>query len=630
MLDLYFSELRRLRNGALIYGVATLLAMTLLGQLTDIPGGPREFHIGLVLLAMLSGVGLAVYQFGSYRQPSRWIWLLHRPLHRARILAAIGLASATLAVLALALPLFVVLLAQDHFSGHVIDQRHYAGAAFLALSALSAWLAGAYMVLHRSRWAFVILVLPILLTMHLASWGVLLALSVACNALLAGLVYTVFRPDRIASGDALTTAASALPLQASFYLALLWGGSTLYQMGLIAAGAYPMQNGHVTPGGHAQMQRATVQDSMLAGLGSARDQRVPAWRAALSPDALARVGPQQRQFAVPGLMTNLGTVHFRDGREGDWVFSQDRMIYKGVNLRTGVPLGWYGAGGRGDLSPFDTLPVVQSDNRKRGYLVTAHDLYVLADAGARLRWLLHVDGAEQLGGGVAQVGQDTLVLTNRRLLVLGNGATPSVQATLPLPRPFGDLTRVDTARVADGLLVSFTYGQRQMEGEPDARQLTWLVAPNGQAHEVAQRTLAHDFPLLFEHRGWWLSPALQALVNLPDMLIDEGVVPDDGASRFAPLLRPRPAGAWAAAIVLALLSGAGGAWWTRRARMPARARLAWCLACLLLGVPALLSLMVLRPRATQPRAQGAGAATPAAPAATPAAAPVPAPAPAGR
>src|SRR5437763_9518892 len=144
MLDLYFSELRRLRNGALIYGVAALLAMTLLGQLTDIPGGPREFHIGLVLLAMLSGVGLAVYQFGSYRQPSRWIWLLHRPLHRARILAAIGLASATLAVLALALPLFLVLLAQDRFSSHVIDQRHYAGAAFLTLSALSAWLAGAY------------------------------------------------------------------------------------------------------------------------------------------------------------------------------------------------------------------------------------------------------------------------------------------------------------------------------------------------------------------------------------------------------------------------------------------------------------------------------------------------------
>ena len=86
------------------------------------------------------------------------------------------------------------------------------------------------------------------------------------------------------------------------------------------------------------------------------------------------------------------------------------------------------------------------------------------------------------------------------------------------------------------------------------------------------------------------------------MLVDEGVVPDYGASRFAPLLRPRPAEAWAAAIALALLSAAGAAWWTRGTRMAPRARLAWCLACLLLGVPALLSLSVLRPRT---RAAGA-------------------------
>jgi hypothetical protein len=619
MLDLYLSELRRLRNGALIYGVATLLLMTLACQVADLPNSSLEAHLGLVLLAMLSGLGLAVYQLGSYRQPSRWIWLLHRPVHRRRILAAIGLASATLIALALVLPLFLVLLGQDHFTARMVDQRHYAGVAFLGLSALSAWLAGAYIVLHRSRWAFVILVLPILLTMHLGAWHVMLALSLACNALLAGLVATVFRPDRIAPGKALITAASALPLQAGFYLALVWAGTTLFLMGEMMVGVHPMAPGHVHAGGFIEAQRATPRESLLAGLRAAGDARAPAWRTGLTADHTTRVGPWARGFAVRGLMTNLGTESFFDGDEG-WSLSHDRMLYKGLNVRTRASLGWYGAGGRGDLAPFDSQPVVQRDTHGRGYLMTAHDIYVLESGGARLRHLLHVDGSEQLSAGIGTLGPHMAVLTNRRLVVFGQGTAPSLEAALPLPMPFGDLARVDLAQVADGLLVSFTGGKRRIEGVSDARQLTWLIDPAGQAHEVAQRTLAHDFPLLFEHRHWWPSPALHALVNLPDILIDEGVVPDYGAGRFEPLLRPRPLEAWATAIVLALLSGAGAAWWTRGARMGTRARLAWCLACLLLGVPALLSLMVLRPRVRDARAPARGLT----------AAQVAAPAPAGR
>jgi hypothetical protein len=113
---------------------------------------------------------------------------------------------------------------------------------------------------------------------------------------------------------------------------------------------------------------------------------------------------------------------------------------------------------------------------------------------------------------------------------------------------------------------------------------------------VARRELVHDFPMLFEHKDWWLSPALHALVSLPSILVDKGIVPDDGVSRFEPLTRERPTGVWTMAIVAALASVAGAAWWTRRTHMPLRVRTAWCAACLLLGCPALLSLMVLRPR----------------------------------
>src|SRR4051812_12808542 len=103
MLDLFFAELRRFRTAALIYFAASLLLLTLLNQMLDIATAQREVHFVLLLLYMLSGLGFGLYQFGTYRQPSRWIWLQHRPLHRARILGGVALASGVLNALAMAL-----------------------------------------------------------------------------------------------------------------------------------------------------------------------------------------------------------------------------------------------------------------------------------------------------------------------------------------------------------------------------------------------------------------------------------------------------------------------------------------------------------------------------------------------
>jgi hypothetical protein len=274
------------------------------------------------------------------------------------------------------------------------------------------------------------------------------------------------------------------------------------------------------------------------------------------------------------------------------------MMYTGRHRRLGTATGWFGAGGKGDLTPFDSQPVVQIDNRHHGYLVTAHDMYEVPKGNMALRHKLHVEGAEQLGGGVAVLGSRTALLTNRRLVLLqDSGGQPAPLATLRLPMPFGDIDRVDAGQVADGTLVTFIGGYRRYEGAAAAPQVTYLVDAGGKVLEVARRELAHDFPVLFEQKDWWVSPVLHAVVNLPEILIDKGVVPDDGASRFAPLLLKRPLAAWVAMAALALLSCVVGAWWTHRARLGSLARVAWGLACLLLGVPALLSLMVLQPRA---------------------------------
>ncbi len=603
MLDLYLSELRRFRTGAAIYAAASLLALLLLNQLVDLPTAQIGFHLIVLLLYALSGLGFAVYQFASYRQPSRWIWLQHRPLHRVRILAAIALAAATLIALAMALPLLAMLAALDHVAGRLVDVRHYAGAAWLALTTLSAWLAGGYIVLHRSRWAFLVLALPLLLTMHLATWTTMLGLALACNGVLLFLLYTVFRPNRCTDGDVPGTAFGALALQAGLYVALVWAGSMLFQGALMLNDSHPTMGDTTPRGGLLEMQRADRADVFRAGLAASTDPRASAWRTALDARAAAGLGPTVERFPVRGVLANLPAPIFVDGTD-KWTFSHDRMMYTGRHLRTRAPLGWLGTGGRGLPGPFDTQPVPARSNRGGGYLMTAHDLYDQEYTG-RLRHLLHVEGREQLGGGIAELGGRLLLLTSRRVLVLPAQDTLSTgAATAPsqiaLPRPFGELARADAAQVADGTLVSFVFGMRMLDGVAAMPPVVYLVDGAGRVSEVGRRELAHDLPALFEHKDWWASPALHALTSLPALLVDTGMIPDDGAGRFAPLLRARPASAWVAAIAAALLAGFGALWWTRAARMTARARVAWCLACLLLGVPALLSLMVLQPRVRVP------------------------------
>jgi len=604
MLDFYLSELRRFRTGAAIYALANLVILTVLGQVTNLPGMPFEFHMMLLILYALSGLFLALYQLGTYRQPSRWIWLQHRPLHRMRILAGIVLSAMTLVALAVALPLFIFLAAQDHYSHNVIDSRYYLGAAWLALVTFGAWLAGAYLMLQRSRWALLVLALPWVLALHKAAAPTLLLLALACDVVLLALVATVFRPDRQVR-DGAATILNAVPLQAGFYLGLLLAGSLVYQVALMLVGAHPNNRAQVAPGGYVEALRLEPHETLLAGLASSADPRAGAWRAALAPRTVLEIKPDLRQFVVRDFPSNGGWSSFTLGNIA-WTFSHDRMMYRGLQPRTLADAGWLGAGGRGGTGAFASQP--QQVHRKgASWLVDTHNVYAMQGHNGSLRHVLHIGTAEQVAGGFTAFGAHRLLLTNQRLLVVDDSAAPGAAASIALPMAFGDLANVQAAQVPDGLLVSFLYGYRQNAGVAASPQVVYLLDRGGHITEVARRELAHDFPALFEHRDWWVSPALHALSTLPDLFIDKGAIPDAGAGRFEALTRARPAPAWIAAIAATLAAAAGALWWTRRTPMTPRERAAWCLACLLLGVPALLSLAVLRPRVPARAANPAGA-----------------------
>jgi hypothetical protein len=601
MKDLYLSELRRFRNAAVIFAAAHLVLQLFVNRLFDLPQQRWEKHVVVLALYCLSGLGFALYQFGTYRQPSRWVWLLHRPLSRARIFGAIALASATLILLAVGLPFLLALAGIEAFSERTVDARHYLAVLHVVLIAFVAWLAGAIVATNRSRSAIVVLVAPWLMLAHLASAVTMLAPALLCVALLAYVAYCSFKPNRMAppeNGAAL--AATALPLQLGFYFALMWSGSVAFQCAQMLADTHPLNRPLPPAGGFVELTRADGQAAFDAGLAVSGDPRAPQWRRQLKLLTIGDIEPMGRQFPVRHQASNRDVLQWADeAHRIEWTFSHDAMRFHGRDLYTGKDRGWLGLGGFGDSRPFPAVPVLPAP-----FIMTPQDLFAWDADSQQVHRLLALRAPETLAGPPKPVGKHLYVLTNHRLIAYAPPADPKAalaeQFGADLPGPFSDLDRVDIAELLDGVLLSFNYGRHMVDGVTGATQSVVFVDASGGAQVVARRAIAHDFPALFEHRDWWVSPALHALVALPDRLLDTGVIADR-----TPAARERPRPVMLAALVAALLSAAGAFAWLRHSRIDTRRRAGWIAACLLIGPPALLSLMLLQPRASPLARSGA-------------------------
>lgn len=613
MKELFLSECRRFRTLALVAAAVLLVIL----QLTIRMANPlqQRWQAQLVMMLPIAAIGLAfaVVQFNGYRQPSRWLWLMHRPLARGRIFGALALASLVLLSVAVGLPLLLALAGTDYFTGDTVDTRHYLIPLHLLITSYTAWLGGCYLMLCGRRSAFVVLFVPAALAWHLASGGALLAPEAIGLALMAALAYTAFKPDRTGPpAGAGAHLATAIPLVLGFYLLMLWGGSTAFQAGQMLLGVNPL-NSRVAPvGGYRELVRASGNDNLQRALAASSDPRAAHWRRQLALLEVGKVQPEGRDHPVRGAIANLDTTQWGDPKRNiAWTFNHDRMLYEGRDMHTDAPRGWFGMGGVGDLRPFDSPALIVGK-----FFMTEQGLLQLDSESGRADTLVTVRGAEKLTGGVQEVGRQPFLLTNQRLIAFRRPAPGAAQArapaaleelySVPLPGPFGDLNRVDVARLLDGTLLSFNFGRRMVNGETGSRQQVLFVDALGRATPVASRLVKHDFPLLFEHKDWWLSPVANAVVTLPERLLDKGLIEDAPGTP----VQARPPAVVAAALAAALLSAALAAWRLRRSGgpcQPMRYRLAWTVAALVLGPPCAAALWVLAPRAIPAAAAAAEA-----------------------
>lgn len=603
MKQLFLCEWRRFARGAAIVATLNFGALLLLGRVSDPLRWSDQDQLALLVFAMCLGAGLAALQVGAYRRPSQWVWLIHRPVEPRLIFAALSLSALAVLATTIAAPALLWLATTDLATPRVVDCRDYVSALHLLAFSFMAWCIAALSLLARSKWVAAVVVLPLAITLQSISvWW--LAVPVALtNLWLFYITQHALRANRdapIPSGAPLIL--TALPLQLGLFLLVFHFGK-----GAIETAQFlirpPVTGQVITEADLPDRSQPADEGLIVRGLLHSRDPRAEAWRAQLPLSPSTFLSPVLGRFPVRHQFGNLIPLWWDAKRGTEWTFSHGRMVFLGRNPRTGDAQGAWGSGGvaasAGEAEPFREIPL---DG------LTRQTLYAIDnERGVQHEVVRLPDGEWFVARPATELGR-TWVLSNLSLRAYRpRGPEQPLSTPLALdwqvayPEDAARLTQVDIAELLDGWLVSFFYFDPH-----DRLYAPWLqvvhVDAEGRGEVVAERRNVLDVRIhtgvggsaLLPMEAWWLSPTLHVLASLSERAFDRGL------TRPMPF-EPAPSDPrhWALAALLALGSVGLGHLWLGRTHASRRRRRQWLTLCALVGLPALLSLAALEPRASR-------------------------------
>lgn len=588
MSDIFKAECRRFLAWAGVYALLHLGALVFLARVVDLAQQPPEVYYVFGAVYALTGLLLGLYQMGGYRRPNPWLNLLHRPLAHRRIALALLGAGALLLALAILLPLLATAAWQALATPRVLDLRH--GLLCLAAFdyALIGYLSGAAAMLLPRRAAPAPLVFLALLPAAYATGAGVLALHGLVLAWLLALALVAFKPDLSSLPRGARALLAVVPATVMMWLLLMAAG-TAAELLWIAQGSHPNNLPALVPGSAKEADQAEGPALLAMGLAASTAPEAPLWREQAAISDIQTLGLSLPENPRYGELTNLAPMEFDDeDRRLRWVFSHDLRRF--VGYRVGEP-GRVGTLGVDGDAPFPSPPLPGP----AGLLVgrgTVHQYD--AETGRVLPRIAlpageMIAGLELTGDRLALLSDRALYLYDARPLRLGE-AMLATRQRLPLPGAVGNLTRVDVLELLDGHLVSFTLTRLRHNGEGPSFQQLLRVHGDGRVDDIARRELATGYGPVFTWQTWWMSPAISTGLGALRPLFSP---PQPGHLRAPP---PRPALATAVGAGGMLLALLLGVLRSRRAALSGRGRLAWCLGCALLGLPALMALWWLVPR----------------------------------
>ena len=603
MFELYKSECLRLRKAALL---CFILLLTIYYMAPKV-GFWDILHRNMGFLLTAGCVG-ATLVFGIihgllWRKKNFWVFLIHRPLSPRNIYFSLLASGVTMILATISLSLLIMLLAYEGLTEKVVDTRHYLFTLYISLLGCACYMVGTLTVLHRSK--FVILTFYVLLITFfpqpinsVAQYAPLLLLLIALFLVnLQSFKPDLKQPIRSPLGTALVATGTSYGLVVGLIMATL----VLYHLPLTIMGQHPDMDPKVGT------MKYMWKDNFKNGIGYVlEDSEHPnAEHYARQASLSKRQNLPIQQWQPPRRnqlhrFDNSDALY--DPNTGDvWKFSHDEMLLIGIDQLTQQPIGVIGINGLitdvNEITDADRFPDVP--HLSGGQFLSIESALYVVDFDTQSLIVKHQPQADEHYTSSLWVGSNFAVIsTNKQLLMFDTRTLVDDFSELEVDHQFvypASVSNADYAygmSVADGYVLLF-FGDNYFGFDKPGAEV-FVTRLDGSTERLGGREFTvHDHPGWIRHFNFMVAP----FIFVTEELLMHTVDPYDSRFLSAEQLKSQtyPTYIYSIALFIQLISVAAIWFLLNRAQRKNNVRWTWMGLGMVLGLPALLSYLLLEP-----------------------------------
>ncbi|WP_154224142.1 hypothetical protein [Marinicella rhabdoformis] len=564
------------------------------------------FKISLTLLYAACGYLFGITQLNTHTKSSQWTYLVNRPIGVKHIYLALCLTALTAFVVVIVLPFFLATLVLDISQKEVIDLRHYQLLAYLFGITTSFYLVASFTVLIQKKSAHLLLMITLLPIISINMGGSVYWLL---SGVLIWIFFMVFAAVKVNLNDLPTNKVFLISTAAAYQYVIYF--MVISAVFLTSEFILDMETRNKKSQSSEPLNaddfRTVIfmepQKATITGLYTS-DNKYRNEIAEIELNKTSRIRkriwfhPVKQQ--MPFMDENKPVITDPENKIV-WHFSHNLMLFIGKDSVSNRIIGYLGANGRQtqletatDNSYFPEVPWIEHDQ-----IVVKHQLYQYQSQQQKLQLLFTANENEYLLNGLQHHGSVLSVITNQHLYLFDsinyhNDELPLVpQIVMPLPGDYNNLWDAQITEVGNKFILAFTYGKSFRRNIYGAEQLSYEFTLGGEVKPINRRQLKQNPSYLLKDLEYMLSPAWKlGLDYFPPhpsrdrYLVERRQITGLSQSTYMKLLF------WGIfyALITFLLA--------QNRSIPRSRKWSWTVLNIVLGLPGVISFLLLNPKNT--------------------------------